>query len=326
MTHFIENVAILRPSQEASPTTEDIAMLKGLAVVLLGLVIAGCGTVKEEVYLQGLDAVGNLPSVPLLVVDSVWQGQIQVSPRVSFMTGSNRPLTGAVPISGPRAPDTLWSYPERNLSWSIPRTNAGADLQIGLSRSVVLTGGFSTGSARGISVLDWNAGIGLIAANTGSAVVVRLDGGVHGQNTHVQAQSVVVVTVDPVWGSRSQSVYYYVDELDQSSLDFYAALTLNSRVPSWPVNFFLQGGYNRCTLASFEPSHQVHTLLIGHYEHVQSMSEFAVSLLSASGGIAVRVADNLRIVAGVRCVFTDVQDASVNPVWVPCLQIDFGLN
>jgi hypothetical protein len=301
-------------------------VIKRACIALVGAALAGCGNVSEQVYLQGLDAAGNLPAIPLLVTDSLRAGQIQVSPRITGMTGAGRTLSGRIPVSGPDFPDSIYARPDHNLTWSIPGVTGGIDLQVAVTQGFAITGGVSTGTARGWSFLDWSAGIGLIAAEPGKGVATRFDAGLRGHSTHVHAPTVVVVRTEPLFGSARESVSYFIDEVDKTTIDLYAGMTLNTRVPSWPANIFLQGGYNRCTLASFEPHRRVAPLLLGSYEYHEAMTDYQISIWSFAGGVYVRFGENIRILAGARCVFTDIEDASADAFWMPCLQMDFVLN
>jgi hypothetical protein len=297
-------------------------MVKILSAALLGAALAGCGTVTETVYLQGLDAVGNVPSPPLFVTDSMTAGQLQFSARVAGLAATNGLLTGKIPLAGPRFPDSIYQYPSHNLSWSIPKASGGLDVQVAISRSVALTGGIATGQTNGSSLLDWSLGLGLIGAQPGQDIAVRLDAGVHGQATHIVAPSVAVIRSEPLFGSPSQTVEYFVDEMEKTNFDLYAALTFNSRVKAWPVSVFLQGGYNRCTLASFEPEHIVFPLFLGMYEYKRVKTDYRVSVWSVAPGLYFRLSEEVRVLAGARCVITDVDDARMNSFWMPFVQVD----
>lgn len=298
-------------------------MVRILFAALLGAALVGCGNVTETVYVQGLDAAGNVPSPPLFVTDSVTAGQFQFSPRVAGLVATDGLLTGSTPVLGPRFPDTVYQYPSRNFSWSMPKVSGGVDVQVAISRVVALTGGFATGQTNGSSNLDWSLGMGLTAAGPGQDIAVRFDGGVHWQKTHIVAPSVVVIRTEPLFGSPSETVEYFIDEIDNTNVDLYAALTFNSRVKAWPVNILLQAGYNRCTLASFEPEHRVYPLFLGRYEYEHVSADYRVSVWSVTPGLYFRLGEGVRILAGARWVITDVEDASTGSFGMPFVQVDF---
>ncbi len=300
---------------------EDV-MRKFCGIIVLGCALTGCGTVTEQVYLQGLDATANVPSPPLFITDSVHAGLVQFSPKIVGLTGSDGVMTGSIQIDGPRFPDTVYKYRSPNFKWAMPKVGLGLDAQVAVTQSLSLTGGVVSGGVGGSNFVDWSVGMGLTGTGQGQGVAVRVDAGVHGQSSHVVAPSVAVIRTEPLFGEPTQSVYYFVDETNTSSLGWYAALTFNSRAQDWPVNFFLQGGYNDCTLASFEPKHMVFPLILGTYEYQDTRADYRVSVWSVAPGVYFRVTGGIRLLAGARWVSADVSNASGSSFWMPFLQLD----
>jgi len=169
-------------------------------------------------------------------------------------------------------------------------------------------------------------GIGLYSADT--SVGFRLNVGLQYTDNSYRGATILVRTTSSS-GSSSQDVYYFVDRGNESHLNLFANLTLNSSNRDWLFNYFVQIGISPQTLTSFTPKETITTQPYG-VTHIVSdqRAESSVTWLSVVPGIYIPVGESRRIVLGVRLLkdIGDILESSESGMLVvPMLQFDWGL-
>ena len=297
--------------------------LFSLAVVGLsfasGLFLSSC-TVKDTIYLQDVNVRGPVNQPPIHVNDNANGGDVSLNVHAS---GGNRQLVEGH-VDGSGSPN---KYATRymNLSWNLPKSYFGTDVDLTLSRGIALTLGFNYSTLEEESFLGGHAGLGLLFH--GEAVSGRFDAGVHWQTLKYDAATVVERQVTSLFSSSSSTDTFYFHDIGNSTLfDYYFSLTLNSKKHDWPLNFFAQIAISKQSLTNFQPSTQVEYGLFETHIIVDTRAKSSATFLMITPGIYVNVGSSTRLLAGVRVAKeTEIILGSPDIILMPLLQFDLKL-
>ncbi len=288
-----------------------------LGVILSAGLLAGCATVKQEVYLVELNTTRaiDLPAVHL---------NIEAPPndiRAIFHATalSARTLEGYHDVN-------QYSPDGPNLHWRVPASSFGVDVDYRVSRVVALTFGGSFAPVGHESFWGGNAGLGLLFG--GDAIAGRIDGGIRVQSLSYHAPSVVVTTTQEFWSQNSTTSTMTFDDAGRSTpLDFYGALTLNSRSSSEGGKFFVQFALTRQSLADFHPSHEVFIdPLLDTYTYIDERATSSATFFALTPGFWIDLSASSRLMAGIRIAKEfEIEGISPDVLVIPLVQFDLTL-
>lgn len=324
------------------------------AVVTLGsaLLAGGCRTVlSEQAFVQ--DAVVNAPAgqIPIRLALDVQPGHLTVSPMLSM--GRREIIDGRVDnhtdvnARGTYAVDTIRNpngtlefvpgantspYTGLNLHWRTPSLTAGLGLDLPLSHSFAFSGGitYSQGDSKDL----WGGHFGIALLSEGPVLGMRVDAGMQWIPVVYSVASVVETVYKPAFSSTQYTrTGFFRDDGNKSPLGWYAGLTLNTRVPSWPVQPFVNFSLSKQRFFSFAPAARDPLTSLFIFPPVQDAEvEASATLMLFSPGLSVPVGPSQRILLGARMAFlpgwigSDNSLASTQgPVIMPFLQVDIGL-
>lgn len=320
----------------------------GMAFAGLGCLAWGCAqTVEVQTFVLDADIVAPPLTVPVHLATPESRNTWTVSPTLSIGAGKtytgdvegSPPDRGAVfypvdTVRGPGgAPVAVRQVPADNLSWSHPDVSVGLDLEYAWNHVAINFGG-SYSSTGGQDLWGWRGGLGFFGQTSGG-MGIRLDLGLGWQMDYRNVATAVVVTEQ--WDYPGQTtldttaVAWYRDAGVETGFGLYAAFTLNTAAPEWPVNGFLQVSYATQSLFDFEPTQQVTTVWVLPIPIVAASpagDEVAtkVKIVSLTPGLFASLTDHIRLVAGAR-VWVDVSGSITGgePGVQPFMQVDFIL-
>jgi hypothetical protein len=295
----------------------------GTLIIALMLMV-GCGTVQDTLYLQNVQVQGSTSQRPIHVTAKSTDGKsVYVTPHISINTKTS--LSGSLsPQYSGRIPDTLSAFQRKGLNWRLPSVQFGLDLDCGLSHNVALMLGLGQEVVNQRSLWDGYAGIGSLGRGENSAV--RLDLGVQFQEVSYQAATVLVHTETPLWGKPSTQTAYFVDSDKDTHVNFFASFTVNSTHDDWPANLFFQGGLSTQKLTDFSPKSEV--VQTGFYTYVRSdqRAESSSFWLYAVPGVYFNVGQSNRLLLGMRISDqVGIENANSSVFFSPVLQFDWEL-
>jgi hypothetical protein len=280
------------------------------------VLILGCiGTVIEEVSIRDAKVRGSMNHPPVFVTMDSTRNPVRISP--GFSVNPKHRLTGTIDSESDGDPAK-----SGNLQWSLPDYTIGIGADFGLGRSGSLTVGGNYGSVDGYD--SWNGYVGIGIHNAGPASGFRLDAGLCLRGFRHDAYTVVVTTSDfEFWGSSSETASYH-DRGDDSVIDFYAQMTLNTIIKKSPVNLFVSAGILRQTLLKYRPSTRTDWLIVPVME-TSSDATYRIILLSLTPGLSFNLGERYMLLVGGRIVTPLGKDLNPRPVISPFMQLDFVL-
>jgi hypothetical protein len=315
-------------------------------LLLLPLILTGCATVQQTIYLQNAEVNGPLNTPPIYITDG--RSGIKVSPWLSF--NSINQMAGQVnhskvnssgvfqvdtiydggQISYKESSTNIYNYNQDNVKWNLPQVRAGLDVDLPISKTVSILGSFSYNSQNLYQLVGGSFGLGFYKVTNNNAI--RLNFGCSLQQYQYDASTVVVTTVDPIFGQKSTKVDFFHDINKKSNLDFFGNITYNTISTDIPINFFFSLAYFSQTLLNFSPE----TKNINYYPYglttttTDTRGETSTTYISFSPGIYINLTTSMRVVLGVNIIkglgdFTDTGSSLSSALLImPLAKIDLS--
>lgn len=267
---------------------------------------------------------GPLNPPPIRITKDKSAGTITLSPRLTLNTIPE--VSGNI---GTRkylntVHDSLFPYETKNLFWNVAKYSFGLDFDVAITNSFAIAGGLNLSTVNQNTLIGGSIGIAMYQEKNGMAA--RFDAGILVQELYYEAKTVVVTTIDPIWGSPTTDVFYYYDKDKNAGIDLYAMLTFNSTMRDFPVNFFLNLSYFSQTILDFNPRTQtdLRYLFLGIEKTIEdARGEASSSFLSASPGIFLELTEWSRLVLGARILYDIGLDSSSKDLFIlPVIQFD----
>lgn len=312
-------------------------LLFPLALIIF---LSSCTTIKDTIYVQDVNVKGLVTQPPLniTVKDTA---SFTISPK--FFINTKKSYNGLIEghtkvnSSGFFQIDTIVNgneikYTEtpganvhdfkgENLHWSIPDYFISVDVDLPLSRRVVLSGGFNLSSKDKTNLYGYRAGLGFIAAKDN--IGLRIDGGIIIQKYTFEAASVIIRNYE---NSESQ-VYFFMDKESSTNINGYFSLTLNTYYENFPVNFLLNAGYSGQSLIDYSPADPDNRYYIHSpsYRITDLRGEAFASFVNLSPGFYAKINNWVRFVFAVRFFFElDIEDSESSNFIIPMMQLDLN--
>jgi hypothetical protein len=301
-------------SREAVMSSQRFLSVVALSISACVPLLSGC-VVSQQFYLEDAHVSGPMNQPPVYVTRDMKDGQIRVAPHLSYNT--DRLLSGKVPESGDM------SSSMKEITWALPEFTFGVGADFVTGQHTAIAAGWNFGVANGQG--SWNGYLGIGLFSEGPEVGIRFDAGVQLRALQHDARVMVVTTSGGIFGSSSVDTGYYHDRGTDRALDFYGALTLNTKFDSWPFNVFLNAALTRQSLLDYSPStwSEFHP-----YTYVGSMDinvSSRATFLILSPGVYVELGQNSRLLVGARCaIVLDIQDLKPGTSFSPFAQVEFG--
>ena len=289
-----------------------------LLVLSMGIMFSACVSVQDELFLQNIEIQGSPSQPPIhITAGDMQEKSVFASPHLSVSSGTmttslERQYKGSIPAA-------LADFQPQGLSWELPRVTFGLDLDYAATNSLALSGGVSASVGNGRQFTSFYGGLGLYSASPTTSL--RLDVGVQYVDIQYRGATVILRTVS----GGPQDTVYYLDQGKEFQFNLYASLTLNSTNQDNFLNWFVQIGISPQTLTSFVPSRNASTGP-GPYVASDQRAESSVFWLSATPGVYFTLAENRRLLLGVR-LMRELLSESSKPglIVIPMLQLDWSL-
>ena len=322
---------------------------------ILWFVLPGCTTTEYTLYLQDVRVEGPVSQPPVSITDRNQEKPLRISPHFTMSPGNNRTLWGQLDGHSPvdangryqvdtavnggshsvsfheRAGANNFTFIGQNLHWDQPSSSFGVDIDYAFARHWALSLGADYSSVAGNGLWGYRAGLGLFSESEKSAI--RFDGGARWQELRYEASTVIVKTTTS-GSSTNEEVGFFRDTGKSMPMDYYAAITFNTKNPEWLVNIFLQTALSKQTLAGFKPTVMEPVMVflpvpiplqpdvIVHDQRAEFSSTFVIF----TPGIVLNFDQSTRLLVGTRInVQTEIRDSSPETTVLPFLQLDFML-
>ncbi|MGA9119988.1 MAG: hypothetical protein WB699_11555 [Bacteroidota bacterium] len=323
-----------------------------LLLPLLALLDTGCALVASEtVYVQNATVTAPAGHLPVRTAQDVRPGVLTVSPSIAVgprtTTDAKVPTHSPVNPAGVYAVDTLTDsggrvsfrpgnnalqYVGTNMHWNTPAFTAMLSLDYTLSKSLALEGGICYASNTGADIWGGHVGLGLMSE--GDVFGFRLSGGIQWTPIYYSVETAVVTQYEYMFSSsRETIVAFYRDQGKDAPFGWYAGFTLNTRLPEWPIQTFVNITLSKERFFSYQPSNYFAFGTTDAYQNssVDSRAEASAVLVLLSPGVSIPVGPSQRVLIGARWSFApDMmnEDGSSMPTqswFAPFIQVDIGL-
>ncbi len=225
--------------------------------VILGLVVIllfnGCAA--SSLYLQGLEVSGPIYQPPIFTTpdSTTYEGRLHVSiskglgPRLGGRAPghSNVNSLGIFQVDSIYDKDrfnliepdgvNLYEFRGENLAWFVPRSSFALDLEVPMSNSFSFVLGTSYSSVN--SRHFWIVGAGFAYSFRWRILAARFDLSLQARSNYYDAQ---LAQAYRRTSASPREIEFFEKSGYDLNFDPAASLTINTNIPSWPVNFFLQ--------------------------------------------------------------------------------------
>ena len=286
-----------------------------ILLLLIALIFAGCADIQQTIYLQNAEINGPINNPPIYISDH--RNGITVSPWLSY--NSHNLIVGKtehtqVNANGVYQVDTImdggqisyrpssankYGCTGNNVKWNIPDVKGGVDIDLPLSSTISMLGSFNYSSHNLYQIVGGSLGFGFYSVKKSDAI--RFNIGCTIQQFQYDASSVVISTIDPVFGKSYTQVDFFHDIDKKSNLNFFGNLTYNTVSTDMPINFFFSLAFFSQTLLDLEPENPNRE----YYPFgvttttADNRGEISTSYFSFSPGIYINVTPAMRLVLGV---------------------------
>jgi hypothetical protein len=176
-----------------------------------------------------------------------------------------------------------------------------------------------------------NAGIGLFGYNEGYAF--RLDMGMNIQSISYDAQNVVAVQSNSIFGSTDEYLLFYRDIGKSTHFDPFINFTFNTANKSWLLNFFINAGYIVQSIVDFEPKrpdpfyYPFPPIFPVSQEITQDLrGESTAGFFNVTPGIYFNLGNTSRVILGSGIYFeTQIEKSSSTVFILPMIKVDMLL-
>ncbi len=301
-------------TREAEMKKETALKLSAILIILLG----GCTTVTQTIYVQNVKVDGPINQPPIHVTDKNQNESITISPKFYLNTTNTQTAglnhtnvnrTGNFQVDTVFNSDGTWSYKVsntntyqfkgRNLSWNLPSLYAGLDVDLPMSRRVSISGSFNFSNQEDINLVGGSVGLGFNSQNKNSTM--RIDVGLTFQEYWYDAATVVVTETQPAFGDKTTVVSFFRDTNKNTSINPYISVTYNSDYEKSPVNFYLGLSYFGQTLFDYEPQKPdpIYYPFTTTTVTSDTYNKVSTAYVGINPGIYTKISDNSRIMFGV---------------------------
>ncbi len=304
--------------------------LKLLFVTGLIYTITGCTTTKTS--LQNIEVDGSMVNLPIRITENKSAGSLEF--HFNYLKNNTKTLTTNVeghsfvnshgvfevePVPNEnyyieRTGVNNYLYTGDNLRWNTPEYSVSGDMDIAISNSFVLTGGFNYNRINKKDYWGQNIAIGLYKERETWAM--RFDFGLTFQEVYYQANYVEVEDID-LSSHQTRKVFFYSQDKKDSYTTPFISFTLNSRRADWPINCFFNYTIGWQTIFNFEPEYHSFSD-IGNFQLDATAHSFSVGLHKSFDDFG-------RLVGGVRYIKYTEDNGNLNFVNV-FAQFDFLLS
>lgn len=282
------------------------------------IIFCGCADIQQTIYLQNAEVNGPLNHPPIYISDN--RNGITVSPWLSFNT--NRQVTGRsnhskVDSSGifqvtiikdggqtyyGQSSANNYDYTQNNVKWNQPEVKAGVDIDLPLSKKISLFGSFNYTTQNLYQIVGGSFGFGFCSIKKSDAI--RFNIGCTIQQYQYDATTVVVSTIDPVFGKEYTRVDFFHDIDKKGNLNYFANLTYNTVSTEMPINFLFSLALFSQTILDVQPVNPNRDYYPFGYTTTTTdkTGEITTTYFSLSPGIYVNVTPTMRFVLGVNIV------------------------
>ncbi len=317
---------------------------------ILASLLSGCTTTEYTLYLQDVAVKGPISQPPVHITSDNMEKPLRITPHIAVNTASNSTLGGQIDGHSPvdatgkyqviaivdstahtvtfrESPGAnTQTFTGQNLHWEMPSASFGLDVDYTLSNHLAISFGATCSAVDGRGLWGYHMGLGLYSETSTSAV--RVDGGVRWQDLLYEASTVIVRRESEV-ATPTDQVGFFRDRGKSTPMDFYAAITFNTKHDDWVTNIFAQLALSKQSLAKFQPT-MVEPLLL--YPPIftpvvivnDQRAEFSSTFVIITPGVYFDFDPTVRILAGARInVQTEIKDSSPGTFVQPFLELEW---
>lgn len=284
-------------------------MKKNITILILSLILLTSCTIKNA-YLLHSDVETPFVQPPLHLQNGIEDEIIKLSFSASGLT--KHTTEGIVSkFEDNRYTDSL--YNGKNFRWKTPPINAALNIDIKISRTVLMFGGLNYAGDDQSDGIGGNFGFGFTGGD--STKHFRLDLGVNFQSTYYSAFYYADAEFLP-WDLDFS--FISLEEQNKTNLNPFASLTFNTSHTDWFANPFIQVSYLQQNLFKVKVG--------GGLALNEVYLEGDVSILNIKPGLSFTLGDNYFLSAGASIQYLmGMKSASKEFFITPFVQMNFSL-
>ncbi len=297
------------------------------SLIAAALLFSGCvpQAVEETLYLGDALVHAPITTPPLHLNINSSPGDITFSPKFSFTNRRNMQATSDEAFTGTvELPDnSIYETRKQNVEWVYSRYSFGLDMDVKVSRGFALFAGISFSSD---NYMGGNFGIGLFSNMT--APIVRFDAGLTFQKYRYDAVTIVDQTIQDWGGDVTSNRYLFQDTGEETNINPFFIITINSNDDASMVNYFINVGYFSQQLLNFTPgtTHNTNPLFLTTTTKTDKRPDCSAGFFYFNPGISLNLAPNMRLIVSSKFLKeTILQLDSGGLIIVPSLQLDFRI-
>ncbi|MCW9066707.1 MAG: hypothetical protein OQJ78_10465 [Ignavibacteriaceae bacterium] len=285
------------------------------------LILFGCATVEETLYLREAEVAGPLTTAPIHITDTTDIPSFTISPTFSYNT--QKTFTGNIgEYSTLYGLDTSFVPSSNSMNWDVSTITAGINCDLAIFRGFALSFGVNYSGQEYFDAWGGNFGIGFFSY--GKGIGFRMDAGLQIHSMSYDAYTVSKVVVSEFGGGREEYISFYHDIGESTHFDPYITLTFNTAYKNWPVNIFINGGYVIQTLFSFSPESSYY--YYPTYHQTDKRGSRTAGFVALTPGIYLNISETTRVLGGCSFYFeTQINNANPSLFILPTMQVDFTL-
>ena len=206
-----------------------------------------------------------------------------------------------------------------NFHWNVPELQTKFEIEANVTSNFSVYGGTTFADTKQFDLNNYNFGIGLFREENNWAV--RLDLAASYYKTRTDFEYVRVEDKQFAEG-ETRRVYFFDESITEKFLDLNIGITVNTRIPEWIINGFINYNYGQQSLFDYEPTP------VTFYDWLKSSErkrfELEETYHALSLGLYKEIESLGSLIGGVR--FTNFTD-SEGKLFIPnyFLQFDFQL-
>lgn len=296
---------------------------------LFVLILYGCVTVEQTIYLGDVEVDAPIISPPLHVRINKEIGDVTISPRFAILTSENKisgstdtKYTGTFKIND----STFYKANKQNLYWTPYEYTLGLDIDLKVSKTISLFGGINLSGKDNNSSTGGNLGVGF--HNDGERYIARLDAGLTIQNYNFTAVTIVQTKTTYVWGDQEEHWNIFADRGNSTNINPFVTLTVNSSYEKSLFNWYVSGGYFTQNLLGFKPGNYTIPLFFplpigGTYTQIDKRSDMIAGFIYFNPGISLAFSHNINFLLSTKIMNEVLSSTSKQWYIMPSLQFDF---
>jgi hypothetical protein len=306
------------------------------------MLIQGCVSVTDTLYLQDVEVFGPISQPPVAFMNS--DKKICISPKI-YLNGTKRikgQVTGHSKVNSDgvfafdssfddsgnlyfreKRGENRFDYEGENLTWNIPDYMIGFDIDYYMAPKLILTAGLSISEVDQKNLYGWKVGIGF--GGFEGDFGLRFDAGLIWQEYAYNAETVVIRETSSWFEEAKNEVFFYSDKGNTTNLNHYFSLILHYADNEAIANPFISVARSFQKILDYEPQYsEKSNIPFTNYRNEDLRGGAGVSYWIITPGSSFFITENIKFIVSAKYFFAgNIDNVSRKNFVIPTLQFDF---